>query len=436
MAQGGQDTGSVTDAEAYRREADPHGSNEDRRGPNQDRGTSDGNGEGVTDGDAKASSPLKKTWVKVLLSLIVIAALVGGGIWAWRYWTVGRFIQETNNAYIKADQVTISPQVSGYVASLLVSANQVVIAGQILMTIDDGEAQARLREQQAQVVVRQADVARAETELSRQQAQIDQAKAQLSASQVTAKFSAEQVRRYKPLAASGADTVEKLDQYRSQAEQNDAQVEVNKAQLLSANKQVDTLKAAVLQAKAAVDQARAGLLRAQIDIGHATIKSPIAGRIGDLTARVGQYVQASTRLMSVVPVDDLYIDANFKETQVGLMRIGQPVTISVDALSGRDLQGRVASFSPGTGAQFALIPPENATGNFTKIVQRVPVRIRFKAGAEARKVLVPGLSVVVSVDTRAARAEEEEDDEPAEEPVAQVGPGGQVGRSRSAGAKP
>ncbi len=186
--------------------------------------------------------------------------------------------------------------------------------------------------------------------------------------------------------------MEKLDQYRSQAEQNDAQVEINKAQLLSATKQVDSLKAAVVQAKAAVDQARAGLLRARIDIGHATIKSPIAGRVGDLTARVGQYVQASTRLMSVVPVDDLYIDANFKETQIGLMRIGQPVTVSVDALSGRDLQGRVASFSPGTGAQFALIPPENATGKFTKIVQRVPVRIRFKAGAEARKVLVPGLS--------------------------------------------
>ena len=387
--------------------------------------------------DAEKPSPLKKTWVKVLLAVIGIAAIVGTGIWAYRYWTVGRFFQETNNAYIKADQVTVSPQVSGYVSSLPVSANQVVAAGQILMTIDDGEAQARLTEQQAQVDVRQADVARAETELSRQQAQIDQAKAQLSVSQVNARFSAEQVRRYKPLAASGADTVEKLDQYRSQAEQNDAQVEVNKAQLLSATKQVDTLKAAVVQARAAVDQARAGLLRARIDIGHATIKSPIAGRVGDLTARVGQYVQASTRLMSVVPVDDLYIDANFKETQVGLMRIGQPVTVAVDALSGRDLQGRVASFSPGTGAQFALIPPENATGNFTKIVQRVPVRIRFKAGSEARKVLVPGLSVVVTVDTRAATDEEkDEEDGEAEEPVAQVGPGGQVGRARSAGARP
>ncbi len=435
MAESERDTGSGSADDNQRREDDARGSSQDRRRRDQNRRTPEAKGDGVEDGDAKASSPLKKTWVKVLLVVIVIAVLVGGGVWGWRYWTVGRFIQETNNAYVKADQVTVSPQVSGYVSSLPVSANQVVAAGQILLTIDDGEAQARLSEQQALVDVRQADVARAETELSRQQAQIDQAKAQLSASQVTAKFSSDQVRRYKPLAASGADTVEKLDQYRSQAEQNDAQVEINKAQLLSATKQVDSLKAAVVQAKAAVDQARAGLLRARIDIGHATIKSPIAGRVGDLTARVGQYVQASTRLMSVVPVDDLYIDANFKETQIGLMRIGQPVTISVDALSGRDLQGRVASFSPGTGAQFALIPPENATGNFTKIVQRVPVRIRFKAGAEARKVLVPGLSVVVSVDTRAARAEEE-DEEPAEEPVAQVGPGGQVGRSRSAGAKP
>ncbi|MFG5121714.1 HlyD family secretion protein [Methylorubrum sp. POS3] len=435
MAEGERDTVSGSADDSQRREDDPGESSRNRWSPEQERPTSGGNGDEAMEGDAAASSPLRKTWVKVLLAVTVVAVFVGAGIWGWRYWTVGRFIQETNNAYVKADQVTVSPQVSGYVSSLPVSANQVVTVGQILLTIDDGEAQARLTEQQALVDVRQADVARAETELSRQQAQIDQAKAQLSASQVTAKFSSDQVRRYKPLAASGADTVEKLDQFRSQAEQNDAQVEVNKAQLLSAMKQVDSLKAAVVQAKAAVDQARAGLLRARIDIDHATIKSPIAGRVGDLTARVGQYVQASTRLMSVVPVEDLYIDANFKETQIGLMRIGQPVTISVDALSGRDLQGRVASFSPGTGAQFALIPPENATGNFTKIVQRVPVRIRFKAGAEARKVLVPGLSVVVSVDTRAARAEEE-DEEPVEEPVAQVGPGGQVGRSRSAGARP
>ena len=391
---------------------------------------------GKRSGEEKKPSALRKPWVKALLAVAGVAVLVGAGVWGWHYWTVGRFIQETNNAYVQADQVTVSPQVTGYVATVPVSANQVVAAGQLLLTIDDGQYRARLAEQQAGVDARLADVARAEAELTRQQAQIDQAKAQLSASTVTARFSAEQVKRYKPLAASGADTVEKLDQFRSQAEQNDAQVEVNRAQVLSATRQVDSLKAAVAQAKAAVDQARAGVRQAQLDLDRAAIKSPIAGRIGDLTARLGQYVQAGTRLMSVVPVEDLYIDANFKETQVGLMRVGQPVKIAVDALSGRDLQGRVASFSPGTGAQFALIPPENATGNFTKIVQRVPVRIRFKAGPEARKILVPGLSVVVSVDTRAARNEEDEEAEAVEEPVAQVGPGGQAGRSRSAGARP
>ena len=210
------------------------------------------------------------------------------------------------------------------------------------------------------------------------------------------------------------------------------------AQLQSAQKQVASLKAAVTQAKAAVDQARASVTQARLDLEHTVVRSPISGRVGDLTARIGQYVQGSTRLMAVVPVEDLYIEANFKETQIGLMRVGQPVTVAVDALSSHDLKGRVASFSPGTGAQFALIPPENATGNFTKIVQRVPVRIRFKAGGEARKVLIPGLSVVVSVDTRGARDDGDAEDDASDElQVSEAGPGvQQAPRPRSAKARP
>jgi membrane fusion protein (multidrug efflux system) len=133
------------------------------------------------------------------------------------------------------------------------------------------------------------------------------------------------------------------------------------------------------------------------------LRSTIAGRVGDRSVRVGQYVQPGTRLMTIVPVQDVYLTANFKETQIGLMRPGQPVTIRVDALPGTDLHGTVDSFSPGTGSQFALLPAENATGNFTKIVQRVPVKIRLAAGPETRKVLLPGLSVNVEVDTRGAR---------------------------------
>ena len=150
--------------------------------------------------------------------------------------------------------------------------------------------------------------------------------------------------------------------------------------------------------------------QAQADLGTTTIRSSIAGRIGDRTVRVGQYVQPGTRLMSVVPVDQVYLVANFKETQIGLMRAGQPATIEVDALSGSTLHGTVESFAPGTGAQFALLPPQNATGNFTKVVQRVPVRIHIDAGPEARRVLVPGLSVTVTVDTLGAKQERKEVD--------------------------
>ena len=365
------------------------------RGPQRksNDGPQDMGGEDGKAGDEKRSA-FRKPWVKALLVIGGLAVLGGGGAYGWYYWTTGRYFQETDNAYIQADQVAVSSQVSGYIASVPVKANQVVTVGQVLATIDDGQYRARLAQQQAQVEARTADVGRVEAELRRQEAQIDQAKAQLAATQVGVRFAADQVRRYKPLAASGADTVEKLDQYRSQLEQNQAQAAVNEAQLQSARKQVDALKAQVEQAKAAVAQAQAGVMQARLDLDHTVIRSSIDGRVGDHTARLGQFVQASTRLMAVVPVEDLYIDANFKETQIGLMRLGQPATVSVDALPDVELHGHVASFSPGTGARFALIPPQNATGNFTKIVQRVPVRIRFKADAEARNVLVSGLSVI------------------------------------------
>jgi len=142
-----------------------------------------------------------------------------------------------------------------------------------------------------------------------------------------------------------------------------------------------------------------------VTVESTTVRASIDGRVGDLAVRVGQFVQPGSRLMTIVPVEQLYIEANFKETQVGLMRVGQPVTIEVDALEGVELTGSVASFAPGTGAQFSVLPPQNATGNFTKIVQRIPVRIRIDATPEVRRLLVPGMSATVTVDTRGARGE-------------------------------
>jgi membrane fusion protein (multidrug efflux system) len=162
------------------------------------------------------------------------------------------------------------------------------------------------------------------------------------------------------------------------------------------------MEAAVTQAAAQLQAAEASAHQSEIDLGHTLIRSSIAGRVGDRTVQLGQYVQPGTRLMSIVPVRQLYLTANFKENQIGRMRVGQPVEIEVDALPDAHITGHVESFSPGTGAQFALLPPENATGNFTKIVQRVPVRISVDASDQARQLLVPGLSATVTVDTRSA----------------------------------
>src|SRR6185312_14052033 len=162
-------------------------------------------------------------------------------------------------------------------------------------------------------------------------------------------------------------------------------------------------QAQIDQARAQLEAADASMRQAQLDMSDTVVRSTLAGRVGDRTVRVGQYAQPGTRLMTIVPVQDIYLVPNFKETQIGLMRAGQPATIHVDALPGTDLHGKVVSFSTGTGSQFALLPPQNATGNFTKIVQRIPVRIHIDAGDEARSVLIPGLSVTVRVDTRSGR---------------------------------
>lgn len=289
---------------------------------------------------------------------------------------------------------------SGYVQKVFVADNQVVKAGEPLLQVDARTYDAALAQSRATVDSRRADVQRAKAEADQQQATIAQTAAQLAVSRAAARFAAAQVDRYAPLAASGADTHEKLDQLKDARDQALATQKANAAALQSAQRQLATLAATAAQAKAQLEAAQASLDASQIDVGHTLIRSTIAGRVGDRTVRVGQYVQPGTRLMSIVPVERLYITANFKETQIGRMRPGQPVEIDVDALPDAHIQGKVESFAPGTGAQFALLPPENATGNFTKIVQRVPVRISVEANEAARPILVPGLSVTVTVDTR------------------------------------
>lgn len=342
-----------------------------------------------------------------LIRYVLIGALVVGvvvaALWYLNYRERGQYRQSTNNAYVRADFVTISPKLGGYVEQVLVSDNQPVRRGQLLAVLDPRDYRAGVTEAQAQVAAADAGIRTARRTLDEQRASIVQADAQVASAAAAATAAANEVRRYEPLAQSGAESRERLAALVLDRDRAVANLRAQRAAAVAARRSLATQDARIGQAVAQRQTARAQLSRASTDLGAVELRSSIDGVVADKAVRAGQFVQPATRLMSIVPVDRLYIEANFKETQVALMRIGQPVSIKVDALDGAELRGRVASFAPGTGAQFSVLPPENATGNFTKIVQRVPVRISIEAGPEARKVLRPGLSVEVTVDTISAK---------------------------------
>jgi membrane fusion protein (multidrug efflux system) len=323
----------------------------------------------------------------------------------FRWWTVGRYIQSTNDAYLDADQVIVAPKVQGYIAQVYVIDNQEVQPGQALVRIDPREYEAALRQAQATVHARTAEVERALAALTEQKANSEHSAAELGNARSMARYADREVRRFAPLAASGADTEEHLDTLQHDREAALGTLRATAAAATASRSSIESAAAQVSLAQAQLEASRESEREAELNFDDTVVKSSINGRVGDRSVRVGQYVQPGSRLMTLVPVQDVYLTANFKETQIGRLRAGQPAKIYIDALGGTPLHGSIESFSPGTGAQFALLPPENATGNFTKIVQRVPVRIRIEASAAVRKLLIPGLSVTVEVDTRATGAE-------------------------------
>jgi membrane fusion protein, multidrug efflux system len=350
-----------------------------------------------------AASPTRRSGKRLILMVLGIIALIVAGIWLARWWTVGRFIESTDDAYLQADSVTVAPKVSGYVTDVYVGDNATVKAGDPLVRLDTRQYQVSLDQAQATIAARAADIQRAQADILQQHANIEQAKAQQQVARVSAQHARDEVQRYAPLAATGAETSERLSELTSTRDQAVATLAANTAAADAAETQIAATTAQIAQARAQLEAAEASARQAHLDLQDTVVRSVLAGKVGDRSVRVGQYVQPGTRMLSVVPVQSTYLTANFKETQVGHMRVGQPVILHVDALPGTDLHGVVDSFAPGTGAQFALLPPENATGNFTKIVQRIPVRIRIETGPETRSVLLPGLSVTADVDTRSSR---------------------------------
>ncbi len=344
---------------------------------------------------------------RLRLGLLIagIMLLLAGGYWYYNHQTVGRFQQSTDNAFIAAESVIISPKVAGYVERVLVAENETVASGDALVQLDTRDYRAQTNQVEAQIAATLAGADTVRAQQIEQEAAIAQARAQLAAASAQASLAAEQVSRYRPLAASGAEPREKLDQLQAQAKEAQAQLAAARAALTGAQRRQNTLGEQIVQANSQANAARAQLDAARSNLSSTTLRASISGRVGDLTVRSGQFVQPGQRLMSVVPTDRLYVTANFKETQLGLVRPGQPVTLEIDALPDLELKGKVESIAPGTGAEFSILPPQNATGNFTKIVQRVPVRISLQAPPEVMRLLVPGMSVVATVDTRAARDE-------------------------------
>jgi membrane fusion protein (multidrug efflux system) len=351
----------------------------------------------------KPKPPLLK---RLVLALVVIAALIAAVFYGLHWWTTGRFIESTDDAYIGGDVTVIGPKVSGYITELKVIDNQFVHAGDLLVKIDDRDYLATLHKAEGAIAAEEALLANLQATEQLQQAVIGQAKAGIDAASAETVRSRDDNVRYKELASRSAVSLESAQ--RADATFKTAQANGAKAQasLLAAQRQLDVIATQKQQARAALMQAKAERDLAQLNVGYTELRAPIDGVIGNRRARVGAFAGAGTQLLAVVPASGLWVDANFKEDQLAEMLPGQPVSIHADVLPGRVFHGHLDSLAPATGAQFSVLPPENATGNFTKIVQRVPVRVRLDAADNTLGKLRPGLSVTAEVDTKAGSMDE------------------------------
>ncbi len=358
--------------------------------------------------NAKTSlRPSRRAIKRAALALAVALGVAGAADFGHYYFTTGRYLVSTDDAYVKADSTIIAPKVSGYIAEVLVADNQPVKAGQLLARIDDRDFRTALNQAQADVAASDAAVKNLNAQIELQQPLIQQQAAEVDAAEANLKFAQEEQARYENLMKSGSGTVQRAQQTDAALRAQTAQLQQGKAGLLAANRKIEVLATQRAQALAQLDHARAVERQAELNLSYTQITAPVEGTVGARTLRIGQYVQAGTQLMAVVPLDQVYVVANFKETQLTHVRNGQPVELKVDSFHGTRLKGHVDSLAPASGLEFALLPPDNATGNFTKIVQRVPVKIVLD-DRNLNGLLRPGMSAVPTVDTKSAVVAERE----------------------------
>jgi membrane fusion protein (multidrug efflux system) len=352
---------------------------------------------------AEITNSKSRSRTKLILSSFGALAFLAALWFAYDYITVGRFIVSTDDAYVGADMAIIAPKVPANVAEVPIVNNEAVKKGDVLVRLDDGDYRLAVDQAKAKLATQTAAIATFEAQINAAQAADAQAKAQLESAKATVLKTEADYTRTSALAARDYSTKAALDAATAARDSARAQVKADAAAIESADANISLLEAQRSEAQRVAKELQVAVEKAERDLSFTVIRAPFDGVVGNKSVQVGDYVTPGKRLAAVVPLDKVYVDANLKETQLGPIVVGETANVRVDALDGALLKGTVESVAPASGSQFSLLPPENATGNFTKIVQRVPVRISIPA-AEAKGRLRPGLSVVVGIDTRTAPA--------------------------------
>jgi membrane fusion protein (multidrug efflux system) len=333
------------------------------------------------------------------LGLALAAGIFAAADYGHYYWTTGRFLVSTDDAYVDVHSSLIAPKVSGYISEVPVDDNEHVKAGQVIARIDSRDYQTALDKARADVKAAQANIDTLTQQISQQNLVVEQARQQVASDQAAVIYSQQDFQRYTQLARDGYGPVQRAQQAQSDIVQKQAKLDSDTAGVASAQKQIAVLEAKLELARADLLQQQANERQAELNLSYTTITAPIDGTVGVRTVQVGQYVQPGTQLMALVPLHQVYITANYMETQLTHVHSGQLVTINIDTYDGTVVHGHVASLAPASGQQFALLPPDNATGNFTKIVQRIPVKIALDPNDPLLGRLRPGMSVEPTIDT-------------------------------------
>jgi membrane fusion protein (multidrug efflux system) len=352
---------------------------------------------------AMPAPPLRKRLAlrPILLSALAVGVIGFAGSWGYDWLMHGRFIVSTDDAYVGAPISPLSSRVSGHIVDVLVANNQSVHKDDLLVKIDDGDYRLAVESAGERIDTQTASLARVDKQISQQSALIDQARAQIVAADADAQRASNDYDRQKTLAAADFNSRSKLDQALADRDRSAATLQSAMAGLNAVEAGIEVLKAQKVELEHSRAELETALAKARRDLSFTEVRAPYDGVVGNKAAQLGMLVEPGTRLLALVPLEAVYVDANFKETQLGRIKPGMTAKVHADAWPNRVFVGKVASFSPATGAIFSLLPPENATGNFTKIVQRVPVRIVFQPDDMKDMVLRPGLSVTVEVDTSA-----------------------------------